>query len=289
MPPIPQVVLRHQPPMFLSMFSDCSRILCLLLPCLLCACDENSAVVDAAQAAEPLQRTIQMPPDEPAPPDPVMIEHTVTDFARGTALGASLGARHRLTMNGLPKNSRQTAEGYWIGSLPSPDNIQELHDRNIKLILTASIVPAKKLKPIKQAMDRLGIEHIYIPFGSRFPNPSKFLGAIESYAPEQVYIHCEHGGDRSGAILAYLLTKRHGWKLPRALYAVIVPTYGDIQALTRLLNAHGIACKPEDYADDIGIYSAESNGGYGGLKVYAKDGNYVKLVNTLIDTALAKK
>lgn len=274
--------------MFLSMFAQCFKNLCFLLPCLLCACDEDSAVVDAAQAAESEAIQTSAKPERTLP-DAETLANTVTSMAHSTALGAALGPKQKLTNEGLPKNSRQTAEGYWIGSIPSPDHIHELHDRDVRLILTASTVPSKKLKELRQTMSQLGITHIYMPFGSRFPNPAKFLPTIEKFAPDQVYIHCEHGGDRSGAILAYLLNKRHGWDLARALYAVIVPSYGDIQALTRILNAHGIQCSPDKYEKDIGIYSAESNGGYGGLKVYAKDGNYVKLVNTLIDTALKKK
>ena len=269
---------------------QCLKYLCFLLPCLLCACDEDSPMpAKAALAAEIPQQQVRQEAEASQPSDPAAIEHSTSAMAHSLALGAALGAKKRLTTEGLPKNSRQTAEGYWIGSIPSPDHIQELYARNVRLILTASLVPSKKLLQLRSTMQELGITHIYIPFGSRFPNPAKFLPTVEKFSPEQVYIHCEHGGDRSGAILAFLLNQRHGWELPRALYAVIVPSYGDIQALTRILNAHGIPCSPDKYENDIGIYSAESNGGYGGLKVYAKDGNYVKLVNTLIDTARKKK
>lgn len=271
------------------MFTKCFKTLCLILPCFFCACDEDDVADTPVQVAQTRSMLPKAEPERPKSPDPATIELTVSELTRCAAVSAAVGAKRRLTMEGLPKNTRQTAEGYWIGSIPTPEHIEEFHARNVRLVLTASLVPAKKLQALKQTMASLGITHIYMPFGSRFPSPSKFLPIVERFAPDQIFIHCEHGGDRSGAILAYLLNQRHGWQLARSLYAVIVPSYGDIQALTRILNAHGIACSADEFENDIGIYSAESNGGYGGLKVYAKDGNYVKLVNTLIDTVHKQK
>ena len=140
---------------------------------------------------------------------------------------------------------------------------------------------------MQQTLQELGITHIYLPFGSKFPHPSRFMPIIESFPPSQIFIHCEHGSDRTGAIMAFILTKRHQWPLAKALYSVILPEYKDISTLTHVLINNGFDVSPNDYQDIIGIYSAEKNDGYGGMKVREDGGKYINLIQTLIKRAAA--
>ena len=66
-----------------------------------------------------------------------------------------------------------------------------------------------------------------------------------------------------------------------ALFSVILPTPCNVQKLTQILNSQGFKVDPASYEDIIGIYSAENNNGYGGLKVCNNTGNYIRLINTL--------
>ena len=208
------------------------------------------------------------------------------EISHSAAWGAYRGAQRRLTTQGLPKNSRQADEGYWIGSRPDLEQLEELNARNVKLILTVATVPHKSLKLLRAGIEKYGMTHVYIPFGSTFPSPTRFMDEVMKYDPSQIFIHCEHGGDRSGAVLAYILVARHGWSLPRALYAVVVPSAVDVRALTGILNAHGFDVDEQNYKDIIGAYSAESNGGFGGLKVRNDGGSYYNLVNSMIKRAM---
>ena len=130
-------------------------------------------------------------------------------FAKAATLGAAHGAQNRLGNLGMPKNARQTPEGYWVGSQPSPKEIDELYARNIRLVITAAAMDSETLRAVRGKLRAYGMKHINIPFGGRFPNPKSFYGTVRGYRPDQIYIHCEHGGDRSGALLAYLLIINH--------------------------------------------------------------------------------
>ncbi len=205
-------------------------------------------------------------------------------FAKAATLGAAHGAQNRLGNLGMPKNARQTSEGYWVGSQPSPKEIDELYARNIRLVITAAAMDSETLRAVRGKLRSYGMKHINIPFGGRFPNPKSFYGTVRSYRPDQIYIHCEHGGDRSGALLAYLLIIDHGWTIPRAFLAVAFPGKSDSGKLIDILQNRGFQIEQPDIDAYLGIYSAETNGGYGGLKV--RSPGYVKLINTTIDAAL---
>lgn len=205
-------------------------------------------------------------------------------LAHAAIISGFNGAQTRLTNAGLPKNTRQSAEGYWIGAWPTSAQLEELYARNVRLIITAANIGIDDYQDISNSIQSLGMTHVSIPFGGRFPNPEKFDQIIQNFSPEQVFIHCEHGGDRSGAILAYLLIVHHGWSVPRALLSVAFPGKMDSQALVRILENRGYEVSDEDLEEVLGIYSGENNGGYGGLKVRSE--GYVKLINTTIDAAI---
>lgn len=197
-------------------------------------------------------------------------------------IGGYFGASRRLGCEGLPKNTRQTEEGYWLGSRPDAEDIEELHARGIELVLTLSVIPRRELALIKEKIQKLGMKQIYLPFGRKFPPSSKFMSDVMSYRPEQILIHCEHGSDRTGAMMAFILSARHGWPISKALYSVILPSAGDINALSRILQRRGYDVDTAEYEMIIGMYSAEKNGGYGGMKVRFAGGNYYRLIETTI-------
>lgn len=179
---------------------------------------------------------------------------------------------------GLPKNSRQTKEGYWVGSNPNKAEIEALHQRNVKLIVTLTPV-FDPTGDLREYMKTLGMTHINIPFGSHFPRPSRFYARMLAFQPAETYIHCEHGSDRTGAFLAYMLAVRHEWSVQRALLSVLLPS--EELRLRRLLKKRGYSVEQTDRDSYLGIYSAALNGGYGGLKVRSAD--YILLIHTTID------
>ncbi len=257
----------------------------------------SNATLSARSAIAPPSKGNTSPPDSlkatplehdtdtSAPEHSPLLHEWNEAITHSAVIGASFGAKPRLGMIGLPKNSRQTNEGYWLGSRPDIEELEELHARNIQLILTVSTLPRRELKNLKDSLQALGMTHIYLPFGSKFPHPSRFMPTVMKFQPEQIFIHCEHGSDRTGAVLAFILTVRHNWPLPKALFAVVLPSSSDIRTLANILKSHGYQFDLDEMKQVIGIYSAEENGGYGGMKVRSDGGNYINLIHTLIRRA----
>ena len=177
----------------------------------------------------------------------------------------------------LPRNTRQVPEGYWLGGIPSGDDIEELHARGVRLVLSAVRLDRATL----EACERIGVTQVYVRFGSTFRVGPAVLSAIEGYSPEEIFIHCDHGGDRAGAILAFVLVLRDDWAPDHALLAVAFPGRDDLRRMISLLEGRGLIISAEEREQYAGIYSGASNGGHGGLKV--RGDRYVNLVTTTLD------
>ncbi|MBO4351813.1 MAG: dual specificity protein phosphatase family protein [Proteobacteria bacterium] len=247
----------------------------------------NSDLTNDSLPAEDTELTLSEAPETEAEPVPANLKTIADASARAVSIGTLHGIKGKKIAKGMPRNSHQVPEGYWIGSKPTIEQLKSLHSNNIKLIVTASRMGEEDLAKIQEEVETLGMKQLNIPFGGKFPKPEKFMKVIKQYKPDQIYIHCDHGGDRSGALLAYLLVIEQGWSIPKALFAVLYPGPNDINGLNDVLKNRGFEASDKDYLDIMGMYSAESNGGFGGLKV--RSSNYQKLVNSLIDAMVRSK
>ncbi len=174
---------------------------------------------------------------------------------------------------GAPQNTRRVREGYWLGSKPEKaSEIKVLHDAGIRVIISAVGID----DAVTEAMEKHGIQHLSIFFGRKFPAPGKILKLIDSVPPEAVYLHCEYGGDRSGVLMAFLLSVRHGWKPDHALLAMTIPNQKDVDGLVEVLNDHGLYVTPAEMDKYLSVYS----GRFGGLKI--RNSGYKTLVKSTI-------
>lgn len=217
---------------------------------------------------------------KPLSPQTLRLVQTAADAAADSLVIANACGTRQERYPGLPKNTRQVAEGYWLGSYPNLNGLKALQEHNIRLVITATRAPVTR--DFNMRIDELGIAHLIIPFGGRFPNPDSFYPQILKFAPEEIFIHCDHGGDRSGTMLAYLLATRHNWPPQKALLAMLYPAKSDLLGLLAVLEERDIETTPDDIIRYLGIYSAERNGGFGGLKAHAP--GYKKLIRSMLDT-----
>ncbi|MDX9724080.1 MAG: tyrosine-protein phosphatase [Myxococcota bacterium] len=228
---------------------------------------ERPAIV---QAREELLR-----PPQPILPSPALLA-TIRDGAVSSVFMSAHALSGRLSTTGLPKNTRQTQEGYWIGSMPDASHIQALGARGVHVIISGSALSTSA----RNTAEQLGMQIVHIPFGGSFPNHRTILEGVKDVQPYGVFIHCDHGGDRTGAILAFLLSTQHNWPTERAFLAVVHPGPNDLRRLRAILEDEGYPVSDETLNQFAGIYSAQLNGGFGGLKV--RGPNYEKLVRTTI-------
>lgn len=178
--------------------------------------------------------------------------------------------------DGLPA-TRQLHEGYWLGAMIDVRDVPGLARLGVRLVISA-VDPGDATA---RALEDAGIEQLLVPIGSRFRHAQEILEAVARYRPDEVFIHCRYGADRTGAIAAFLLVMRHGWLIPDAFYSVLYPTDIDAAGLAEVLARYDIP-DPRDPADPtVGYYSVSAAGGTGGLKT--RSSQYAELVETTID------
>jgi protein tyrosine phosphatase (PTP) superfamily phosphohydrolase (DUF442 family) len=180
------------------------------------------------------------------------------------------------TAQSLPHNARQVAEGYWVGGMPTVDDIASLREQGIRLIVSSTRLDGET----RLAVRRYGIEHLNVRWGRHFPDVTEILEGTAAYQPGEIYLHCTHGGDRAGALLAFMLVAREGWRPDHAILAVAFPGENDVRRIIEVLEDAGLIVTDEERERYVGIYSGARNGGTGGLKMRSED------YRTLIETTL---
>lgn len=191
-------------------------------------------------------------------------------------VGLALGVLLPGTARAMPDNARQVPEGYWVGDVPLAADVADMHARGIRVFLSAVVLD----EDARAETRRHGIARVNVWFGNNFPDSAEILDGLAEYEPSQIYVHCDHGGDRAGALLAFLLVAREGWRPDHALLAVAFPNERDVEGLILLLQEAGLFISEEERATYTGIYSGAQNGGTGGLKVRGED--YRNLVRTTL-------
>ena len=185
--------------------------------------------------------------------------------------------RVAVEVTGLPQ-ARRIPEGYIMGAVPGPEHGERLKELGVKAVLSlVDIHPA-----LARDLDQAGITRLYAPMGKTFrENHAQAVLALRRFDPSEIYIHCTHGVDRSGNVIAFLLHVRHGWTIPEALYAVVNPTERDVSGLSEVLHRRGYTDIRTVNSPGVGIYSRKyALGRGGGMKAHNDD--YKELIDTNI-------
>jgi len=210
-----------------------------------------------------------------------MLQNATQAMANGAVLSYHAARKYIKIYEGMPKAVRQVPGKYWVGTRPDENSIKVMQQNHIKLVVSASRMPQKDLEKLKHTVEQSGMVLLHVPYGSKFPKPERFIDTIHEYDPDEIYIFCDHGADRSGGMLAYLLVTEHGFTVPQAFYSIVYPVNIDIRGLENVLIERGYAAPSKQYSKWIGIYSAQKNGGIGGYKCHAE--KYVSFTNSVID------
>lgn len=177
----------------------------------------------------------------------------------------------------LPPSARQTREGYWLGAMIGPEDVPTLSRLGIRVVLSAHQPDEETV----QLLEDLGIEQVSVPMSDTFQHAETLLEVAERYAPDEIFVHCWHGADRTGVIAAFLLVIRNGWTIPDAFYSVLAPTPDDAAGLAQILAAYDLPDYRAPGDPSVGFYSVAATGANGGLKAHAR--GYVQLISTTLD------
>lgn len=172
------------------------------------------------------------------------------------------------------KNARRTPTGILMMGIRAEGEAtswqaeqiaNELWDEGIRMIL--SLHPPDS--DITQAFHDRGIVLLHEQFETRYENYWNFhwwLGydvpwqdavewMMQQYEPDQIAIHCQHGVDRAGNTMAYILSVYFDVPIADAWYAVVDPSYQNVEGLADVLEEFGINDRRSYDDPTVGIYA----------------------------------
>lgn len=118
--------------------------------------------------------------------------------------------------DGLP-NFAVVAPGIYRGAAPTPEGWAKLHQMGIRTEIDLRIEKRGRAEAEAEAA-RYGISRIHLPLGREAPTKKQvatFLATLDNPAQRPVFIHCQYGADRTGAMVGIYRVTRQGWSFDR--------------------------------------------------------------------------
>lgn len=115
-------------------------------------------------------------------------------------------------------NFATVGPGIYRGAAPTALGLKKLKERGVKTIIDLRI--EKKGQPEEEAMAKsLGVRRVRIRMGREAPTEQQvrqFLGELKRAGSAPVFVHCQHGADRTGAMIGIWRVTQQGWSFDRA-------------------------------------------------------------------------
>ena len=121
-------------------------------------------------------------------------------------------------------NAYQLSENFYRGGQPTLRGYEELARRGVK-----TIISFRTHRPNVHLIESLGMESVHIPLNPALITPAqmtRFLQLVSDPAHQPVYVHCRHGSDRTGTMVAMYRTAIQKWPKEKALAEMKDPQFG---------------------------------------------------------------
>ena len=117
-------------------------------------------------------------------------------------------------------NFHTVAPGIYRGAAPTVDGLRKLKAMGVGTIIDLRIAP-KTVKKEGQTARAMGFKWINLPMGAEAPTKKEvdtLLATLNAATPQSpVFVHCQHGADRTGCMLGvYRVTHDH-WTYDQAM------------------------------------------------------------------------
>ncbi len=115
-------------------------------------------------------------------------------------------------------NFHTVEPGIYRGAAPTEAGLRRLRAMGIRTIIDLRISPRQVRRERAEAR-RLGFTWINLPMGSDPPTGrevSTLLATLKRAPQQPVYVHCQHGADRTGCMIGIWRVTRRGWAFPQA-------------------------------------------------------------------------
>jgi len=119
-----------------------------------------------------------------------------------------------LARDGLP-NLHQVAPGLYRGAQPTAEGMQALERLGVRTVVNLRAFHSDRSELAGTA---LAYEHIH--FNTWHPEDEdvlRFLAIVRDPARQPVFVHCQHGADRTGTMCAIYRMMEQGWTVEDAI------------------------------------------------------------------------
>jgi protein tyrosine/serine phosphatase len=114
-------------------------------------------------------------------------------------------------------NFAEVAPGIYRGAAPTNAGLKRLKEMGVHTVIDLRI-ERKGQKEEAQEAQALGFERLRIPLGREAPTTKQvasFLSTLDAPEKRPVFIHCQYGADRTGAMVGIYRVTRQGWDFDR--------------------------------------------------------------------------
>lgn len=121
-------------------------------------------------------------------------------------------------------NTYQISPILYRGGQPNEKGYRWLASHGVKTVVSLRTTP-----PDEALLQKLGLKSINIPINPylfRDAHAVKFLKIVNDPANQPVFLHCRHGSDRTGTMVAIYRMAIENWPLNRALNEMRDPRFG---------------------------------------------------------------
>lgn len=112
---------------------------------------------------------------------------------------------------GVP-NFAVVAENIYRGAAPTNEGLKNLKALGVRTIIDLRI--EKKALDEQKIAEKMGFTWINLRMGREAPTQKQvdtFLHTLSFAADEPVFVHCQHGADRTGAMIGIYRVQIEGW------------------------------------------------------------------------------
>ena len=120
----------------------------------------------------------------------------------------------RNDLPGLP-NFSQVSSGLYRGAQPTAEGFRELRRMGIR-----TVISLRALHSDRADLEGTGLRYVRISCNAWHPEDEdvlKFLKLMRDPANHPVFVHCQHGADRTGMMVAVYRIVEQGWTIDEAM------------------------------------------------------------------------
>ena len=141
-------------------------------------------------------------------------------------------------------NFHRVAPGITRGAAPTPEGLKALKAMGIQTVVDLRISPHLVRQEATQVR-ALGLRFVNLPMGSDPPTAKQvavFLATLQAAPQHPVFVHCQHGADRTGCMVGIYRETQQGWGFPQTW--VEMRRYGFNPHWMLLTSVCALSCAP---------------------------------------------